>query len=103
MSTTIHAENDKTAQKKNAEITTNKADLELTSILGTQGYGCASRQPAAPNKDDKSFGAGGTIIDIEKVCKLDKTTKMLEQNGKLPAVELIKLLSENLPQETKDS
>ena len=32
MSTTIQAENDKIAQKKNAEIMTNKADLELTSI-----------------------------------------------------------------------
>jgi uncharacterized coiled-coil DUF342 family protein len=79
------AEMDKVREETHAAFVTAKDDLEQ-GIQGVQGalevlrnyYGedaAFMQQPAAPEKHEKSSGAGGAIIDILEVAESDFTKK----------------------------
>jgi len=96
------AEMDKIRQEENAAFTTAKADLELglggvRKALGVlrdyyggaaaamlqddSKFGAYLQQPAAPEKHDKSSGAGGSIIDVLEVCESDFATNLAKEEA----------------------
>merc|ERR1719240_562059 len=81
------AEMDKVREETNAPYVTSQKDLE-DGIAGVQGAleflrnyyqseeGAFVQQPAAPEKHEKSSGAGGAIIDILEVAESDFTKNL---------------------------
>merc|ERR1711920_1039305 len=96
------AEMDQIRQEENAAFTTAKADLELglngvrkaldvlrdyyggaaaAMLQDDSKFGAYLQQPAAPEKHDKSSGAGGSIIDVLEVCESDFATNLAKEEA----------------------
>merc|ERR1719262_2161687 len=92
------AEMDKVREETHAAYTTAKEDLEQ-GIAGVQGAlevlrnyynseeGSFMQQPAAPEKHEKSSGAGGAIIDILEVALSDFTKNLAQENEEETAAQ----------------
>merc|ERR1711920_940835 len=93
---------DKIRQEENADFTTAKSDLELgltgvrkaldllrdyyggaaaAMLQDDSKFGAYLQQPAAPQKHDKSSGAGGSIIDVLEVCESDFATNLAKEEA----------------------
>merc|ERR1719217_1301278 len=92
------AEMDKVREETHAAYVTAKEDLEQ-GIAGVQGAlevlrnyhgeseGAFLQQPAAPEKHEKSSGAGGSIIDILEVAESDFTKNLAEEETEEAAAQ----------------
>merc|ERR1719217_1595825 len=92
------AEMDKVREETHAAFVTAKEDLEQ-GIAGVQGAlevlrnyyqaeeGSFMQQPAAPEKHEKSSGAGGSIIDILEVAESDFTKNLAEEETEEAAAQ----------------
>merc|ERR1719243_562781 len=95
------AEMDKIREETHAAYVTAKEDLEQ-GIAGVQGalevlrnyyqseeafLQDGSQQPAAPEKHEKSSGAGGTIINILEVAESDFTKNLAEEEDEEAAAQ----------------
>merc|ERR1719311_1070278 len=92
------AEMDKVREDTHAAFVTAKADLEQ-GIEGVQGAlevlrnyyqseeGAFMQQPAAPEKHEKSSGAGGSIISILEVALSDFTKNLAEEETEEAAAQ----------------
>jgi len=92
------AEMDKVREETHAAFVSAKEDLEQ-GIAGVQGAlevlrnyyqaeeGAFMQQPAAPEKHEKSSGAGGSIIDILEVAESDFTKNLAEEETEEAAAQ----------------
>jgi len=92
------AEMDKVREETHAAFVSAKEDLEQ-GIAGVQGAlevlrnyyqaeeGSFMQQPAAPEKHEKSSGAGGSIIDILEVAESDFTKNLAEEETEEAAAQ----------------